>query len=121
MGVGLAFGIESLHRQALLSRSLYKITAEPLFHISVALIAITIVLIQFRGEIFKSWLHFAVYWVPFQIFVVISMVISERGTAGGGFFNAPTAEPMSILLSGVFLFLSVIIIIKKYSTLRRNA
>lgn len=120
MGVGLAFGIELLHRQALLSRSVYKIIAEPLFHVSVALVILVIVLTPLRVEIFKSWLRFAIYWVPFQIFVVVSMVISERGTAGGGFFNAPIAEPMSILFSAVFLFLSLIIIITKYITLRKK-
>lgn len=121
MGVGLAFSIESLHRQALLSRGVYKIIAEPLFHISIALVVIAIIFISVRHDIFRSWLRFAVYWAPFQIFVVISIAISEHGVAGGGFFNAPIAEPISMILSGLFLVISIILIITKYITLRKKA
>lgn len=120
IGVGLAFGIESLYRHALLSRSVYKIIAEPLFHVSVALVVIMIVLSPLRGEIFKSWLRLAILWVPLQILVVVSMAIRERGTVGGGFFNAPTVESMSIFFSCVFFFVSLVFIFVKYSTLRNK-
>ncbi|KKS27721.1 MAG: hypothetical protein UU88_C0003G0049 [Parcubacteria group bacterium GW2011_GWC1_42_11] len=121
IGIGVAFGIESLHRQALISRNIYKITAEPLFHVSIALIVIVIVLAPLRGEILKSWLRLAAYWIPLQILVVVSIVIGERGVAGGGFFNAPMGEPISIFLSGLFLVISIFLIITKYITLQKNA
>lgn len=63
LGVGLAFGIESLHEQGLVSRSLYKIVAEPLFHISIVLLVLAVILIPLRNIIFRSWLIFATFFV----------------------------------------------------------
>jgi hypothetical protein len=116
--MGTALLIDSLYRQSLLSRSVYKAAAEPLFLFALPLILISIILMFVREEVFRAWLHFAYWWIPTSLV----LIYFAGGWSGGGFGmpNVLDQEFVSMILSALFLIISLLLIIWKYFTTRRT-
>ena len=119
IGTGFAFLIDVLYRQSLLSRGVYKTIAEPLFDFSVAIIIISIFLIFVRQEVFRAWLRFAYVWMPLSLVVIYL----SAGWTGGGFGipNVLDQETVAIIFSGLFVIISLLLVIWKHFTFRRSS
>jgi hypothetical protein len=87
---------------------------------SIPLTIAILILIFLRDEIFQSWRKFAYQWVPLQ-FIIISLIIYTEKDSIGGFMSMHVAEPTSMFLSGVFLVVSLVLIISKYITLQKKS
>ncbi len=61
-----------------------------------------------REEIFRLWLKFTYYWIPISIFLVL---IIPGGGGNGAFPSLIDAELVSILMSGLYFMVSLIIVI----------
>lgn len=69
---------------------------------------------RLREEAFRAWLHFAYWWVPLSLV----MTYLAAGSSGGGFGipNVFDQEFVALILSGLFLIISLFLII--YRALR---
>ena len=86
--------------------------AQPIFFFSLSLLITCIGLLFSREETFKSWRRFAYWAIPIS---VILLWIAPTTTGGGlGIsFLSYTKESASWLVSGAFLLISLIIIVRK--------
>jgi hypothetical protein len=71
-----------------------------------------------REEVFRSWLHFAYWWVPLSIILTL---ITPDGSGGWGIPNLISPEIVAITFSSLFAIISLIIIIWKYFATRRSS
>lgn len=62
-----------------------------------------------KESVFRSWVNFAKWWVPLQIFLVL--ITPE--SSGGYFVSLIDKQFVAIILSGVFATISLIIVIWK--------
>lgn len=97
-----------------ISREVYKFVAEPLFNISLSLFIISAITIFLRDQIFYSWLKFAYWWLPVTVLLVLIVPTSD------GSLLPITKEIVSLWMSGLFVFISLVIMIKKTFDLRKN-
>ena len=71
-----------------------------------------------REEVFRAWLRFAYWWIP----VSLVFIYLAGGWSGGG-FGIPAVldqEFVSLILSGLFLLISLLLIAYKYFASRRS-
>jgi len=61
-----------------------------------------------REEIFRSWIRFTYIWVPVSMFLVL---IIPGGAGNGAFPSLIDKESVSILMSGLYFIISLIMII----------
>lgn len=64
-----------------------------------------------REEVFRSWLHFAYWWLPLSVV----LIWWAAGTSGGGFGmpNILDQETVAFVFSALFALISLLIIIIK--------
>ncbi len=84
----------------------------PLVFFSTALLLSSIFLLFFSESSYKSWKKFATWAIPVGAVILYLAPASSPGTLGIG-FGSFTKETASWLVSGVFLFISLVIIVKK--------
>ncbi len=87
---------------------------ELLFLFSISVLFILIPLSFVRDQIFNSWLRFSYWWLPITI-IMFSIVPKYDGS-----LLPVTKEIVSLWMSGLFIFISLIIIIKKSLELRKT-
>jgi len=71
-----------------------------------------------REEVFRAWLRFAYWWIP----VSLVFIYLAGGWSGGG-FGIPAVldqEFVSLILSGLFVLISLLLIAYKYFASRRS-
>lgn len=91
----------------------YKI-ADALSNLSLSLLVVSFLLLFVREEIFSAWLTLAKWWIPLTFVLII---ISPSG--GGAFFPAFFSKELtSIWMGSLFVLFTLIIIARKYFTLR---
>ncbi|MDP2665479.1 MAG: hypothetical protein Q8P23_02430 [bacterium] len=72
-----------------------------------------------REEVFRAWLRFAYWWIP----VSLVFIYLAGGWSGGGFGipNVLDQESVSIIFAGLFVVISLLLIIWKYFSSRRKS
>ena len=82
-----------------------------LLHFLPIIFLLSLITYFLREEIFRAWLHFAYFWIPISLF----FVYLASGSSGGGFGipNVFDQESVSIIFSGLFAVISLVIIIIK--------
>ncbi len=113
MGVVIAYVLD-YGRKFGISREVYKFIAEPLFNLSVSLLIISTILLFVRDQIFHPWLKFAYWWLSASVLLVF-LVPTHNGS-----LLPVTKEIVSLWMSGLFVFISIMIIIKKSLKLRKT-
>lgn len=68
---------------------------------------------KMREEIFASWVNFAKWWVPLSVFAIL--ITPEKA---GGFVSIPYQSALALIVTGVFFFISLVLIVWKWFTLR---
>lgn len=77
---------------------------------------LSLITYKLREEVFRSWLHFAYWWIPISLLFTLP-VPDSRG--GGGFgMHSFGSEDFAMVLSILFFFISLIIIVIRSLTLR---
>ncbi len=107
VGIIIAYILNFFYRNSHLSRGVYKIVAEPLFYMSVSLFVVSLIVYFVREEIFHSWIKFTYYWILISIFLVL---IIPGGGGNGAFPSLIDAESISILMSGLYFIISLILV-----------
>jgi hypothetical protein len=85
-----------------------------LVQISIVVLLLVGVLYFLREEIFRAWIRFARWWVPLSLVLILAAPTSSHSWAIGGFDR----EGVTWLMDGLFLIISLILIIKKSVQLR---
>ncbi len=84
---------------------------------AVALFIFSLITYKMRNEVYRAWLRFAYWWIPISlIFIYLA-----GGWSGGGFGipNVLDQESVSIIFSGLFFIISLILIVWKYFSSRQ--
>ncbi|MCX6735762.1 MAG: hypothetical protein NTZ13_01640 [Candidatus Parcubacteria bacterium] len=68
-----------------------------------------------REETFRSWLHFAKWWVPMSVLLVL---ITPDGQGGGYMPSLIDKQVVAFLTSAIFTLISLIIVI--YKSIRKS-
>ena len=68
-----------------------------------------------REEIFATWVNFAKWWVPLSVFAIL--ITPEKA---GGFVSIPYQSALALIVTGVFFFISLILITWKWFALRKT-
>jgi len=87
---------------------------------SLSLLSLSIITFFLRDEIFRAWLKFAYWWLPISIFFIF---LSANAGGGGGFGlgnSEFSPEVISMVFSGLFAFISILIILAKLVFPRSN-
>lgn len=84
------------------------------FFIFVPLLFLSIITYPVRDEIYYSWARFVLVSVPVYLLIVSILVVLESSNRDISFI-----EPISMLLSGLFLVISVILLVTKYITVQK--
>ena len=75
-----------------------------------------------KDEVFRAWLHFALWWVPILVVVTYFSSINFGTRTGGAYGFGGVGQWLLLeLLYGIFIFVSLIIIAWKYIATRHNA
>jgi hypothetical protein len=72
---------------------------------------------KMRDEVFRTWLHFAYWWIPLSIILTL---ITPNGSGGWGIPNLISPELVALTFSTLFATISLIIITLKYLSMRPN-
>ena len=88
----------------------------PYFFLLPLLLLFSIITYKMREEVFRSWIRFAYWWIPISLF----LIYLAGGSSGGGFGmpNVLDQEFVSIILSGLFAIISLLVITWKYFATR---
>lgn len=100
-----------------ISYSVYKLIAEPLFFVSSSLLIIASFLFFVRNEVFSSWLTFAKWWIPLTL---VLLIISPADGSGAFFPAFFSKELTSIFMSGLFLLISLVIVLYQSLLMRKS-
>ena len=90
---------------------------DPLFFLSISLFIISIILFFLRREVFISWVKFAAPFLFIGIFIIAITSVDGSGGIGGVDFDR---KETSWIISILFFFISLIIIIVKAIRLRKR-
>jgi len=82
-----------------------------MLYFSVIILFLSSIIYFLKEEIFNSWIKFTYYWLPISIFLVF---ITPGGRGGGFFPSLIDKELISILMSGLFFIISLLLIIFKF-------
>ena len=88
---------------------------ESLFVFSLIVVCISVITFFLHNTVFRSWLKFAGVWMGITIALVI--IIPDDG---GGFVTLISKEIISMLSAGLFVAVSIILLIIKSLLLRRK-
>ena len=81
--------------------------------IFLALLPLSILIFSVREKTFYSWLKFTYWWIPLSIFIIFLAPLHD------GSLLTFSKQIISLWMSGLFIFISLIIIIKKSFGLRK--
>lgn len=87
---------------------------KPLYLFSLVTLPLAVLLVFVSSSIFKSWLKFAVWWIPLSV-LIIAFASSTRGGSGIEILSF-TTEDAVFMMSSLFVMLSVGIIVGKLLT-----
>ena len=90
--------------------------SDPISNLSISLLLILVVLLFLGENIFFSWFRVARWMIPIALLIVFSTPGVSHSWAIGG----PTRETISLFTAGLFLVISLILIIKKSIQVRRQ-
>ncbi|MFA5877241.1 MAG: hypothetical protein WC880_02670 [Candidatus Paceibacterota bacterium] len=90
---------------------------KPLYIFSLAILPITLVLCFVSSLIFKSWLKFAMWWVPLSILVIVVTPVTNNSWMPLYSF---VKEDVAWFMGGVFVVISLGIIVWKTLSLRKK-
>jgi len=91
-------------------------TADFVSTLSLAVLPILLILFFLRDEIFLAWLKFAWWYLPITLLLVIF-----SPNHNGGFLPSPiTKELASLWLGGLFVIISLVLIVYKHFSLPRG-
>lgn len=84
----------------------------------ILLVPFSLLTYKMRDEVFRSWLHFAYWWVP----ISIVLTLLAGGGSGGGFgmSNVLDQEFFAFMFAALFTIISLIIIARKYFATRHK-
>ncbi len=77
---------------------------------------LTLITWKLDNRVFYSWIRFAYWWIPLSILIIFTTPTTDHSWALGG----PTRETMSFVMSGLFFFISLILITYKHFTLKKT-
>ena len=72
---------------------------------------------KMREEVFRAWVRFATWWIPLQI--VLTLLTPE--SSGGLFISLVDKQLVAILLSFLFVLISLVLIVWKWLSTRRTS
>ena len=75
-------------------------------------------LLFLKEAVYKSWRNFAMIYIPIAIVLIMASPEYSDGFLGGGWSMTPAREETTMWLSGLFLFISLILITYKSLKLR---
>ncbi len=87
---------------------------DSLFYISFPIFLFSLITYKLREEVFRSWLHFAYWWMPFEIL----FVLGSMGGGGGFGMHSFGGEDVAMILSVLFFAISLVIIVARSLMLR---
>ena len=89
----------------------------PFFFLFLGLLIFSFLTYFLREEVFRAWLRFAYVWIPLSLVIIYL----STGWTGGGFGipNVLDQETVAIILSGLFIVISLLLILWKYFATRR--
>ncbi|MBI4088995.1 hypothetical protein HY415_02775 [Candidatus Kaiserbacteria bacterium] len=108
--LALSFIVDYLYKSHLfISRKLINLLLPTLFIFSLPLVIFSLITYKMREEVFRAWLHFAYWWIP----VSLIFIYLAGGWTGGGFGipNVLDQESVSIIFAGLFVIISLFIIL----------
>ena len=81
----------------------------PFFFLFPGLLLFSLITYFLREEVFRAWLRFAYVWIPLSLVVIYL----SAGWTGGGFGipNVLDQETVAIIFSGLFVIISLFIIL----------
>jgi hypothetical protein len=94
----------------LVSRNVFNLILPTLFLFSLPLLIFSLITYKMREEVFRSWLHFAYWWIP------LSIVLTLLTPDGSGSWGIPTidSEFVAIVFASLFTLISLLIIVWRY-------
>ena len=92
-------------------------SATPIFFLFLPLFLLSLITYWMREEVFRAWLRFAYWWIPLTILLVL---MTEDGSGGFGVPSIITKESVSMIFSGLFLIISLLLIAQKSYQLRKE-
>ena len=92
----------------------YKNIFLSLFVFPVALL-FSLITYKMRDEVSRAWIKFTTWWVPLQIL----LVALTPESSGGYFVVILDTQFAAIILSGLFVIISLLLIVVKFFSLRK--
>lgn len=86
-----------------------------LFYCAFSVLVISILTYKMRDEVFRAWISFTKWGVPLQIFLALIFPVS-----GGGYLISIDKQFAAIILSILFVIISLILIAWKYVAARHG-
>ena len=116
--IALSFFVDYLYKKNWISGDVTELILPTLFFFALPLLVLSLITYKMRDEVFRAWLRFAYWWIP----VSLVFIYLAGGWSGGGFGipNVLDQEFVSIIFSGLFAIISLLLIIWKYFTFRRK-
>lgn len=81
----------------------------------VAMLPISLLSFYLKEELFRVWIRFAKWWVPFFIFMILVAPVET-----GGWISLPIKGSIALVSSVLFIFISLILIAYKSFALRKK-
>lgn len=79
------------------------------------LLLLSLLTYRMRDKIFRAWTAFAVWWVPLSMFAIL---IAPKEIEGS--IDVPVKAPLAFFCAGILLIVSLIIIVWKHHSLRKQ-
>ena len=79
-----------------------------------ALLILSAISFFFSPDVYASWFRFTRWWIPASIILIVA-----TPEYGGGLFNPIQKGLVSIVMSGLFVFISILVILVAYLRLRK--
>ena len=115
IGVFLAIIFDFVYRKTSLSTQIYESFVQPCFYISLPLFILSLITYFLKEQVFRTWLHFAYWWIPLSLLFVY--IASQSSGGGFGIPNVFDTESVSIIFSVLFFIISILLIfIKSFIT-----
>lgn len=81
---------------------------------SFPILLLSLVTYKMRDELFSAWIGFAIWWLPFSIFVTAIAPESKEG-----FISVPIKLPLALFCAGMSLAVSLGLVTWKWFALRK--
>ncbi len=94
-----------------------ELWAEPLFFGSLSLFIIFLILLFTKKAVWNAWKKFGIWYIPLATFLIFIAPSSSDGSFG--FSMGFDREGVTMFTSGLFMIISLLIIVIKFWKLRR--